>query len=170
MSFDSTFEYSIIVDALNERIQNLENGKSSSEAELNVLTTLSDQYQSLAAEQIEYHSTKINCLDASISKLKTVLNEISVIQNLSSDSKNMLYNFYVDYVNPNNNFNSRAHWMRQMCYNSQDMIPYITNVMTDVNISPEQRTCIKKLICDKFGAKKETASFQEILLKQYLST
>ena len=98
MSFDTEFDYTSVVTNLNGYVTLYENQKANTLQQLSMLANIPSEYTNITTEQVNYHTTSLNCLNSSISKLSNVLSEITIVQNLPSNSKTALYDFYQTYV------------------------------------------------------------------------
>ncbi len=170
MNFDTEFDYGNVILTINGYITSYENTKSESIMELNVLGNLSEEYNAVSNKMVQYHTTKINCLNTSISRLSNILNEINVVQNLPSDSKNVLYEFYETYVKNNETCigidtekNRKIHYMRQMVCNTNEMIPHVSNLMSNMNMTTEECCCVASLICKHYSPDRQTMLLNSVL-------
>lgn len=167
MDFDTEFNYGNIIISINGYINAYENEKNKSIEELNVLGNISGV---LTDATIQYHTTKVNCRNVSISRLGNLLNEITIVQDLPSDSKNILYDFYQTYVKNNENCvginsekNRKIHFMRQMVCNTNELIPHVSNLMSNVSMTSVECNCAASIICRTYGPNRMTSSFNGIL-------
>ena len=166
MSFDSEFNYLPIKNFINARIVELQSEKSNSISKVNMLGNISSQFSSLTGEIIDYHNKILEYIDTPINKLGNVLNEIIVVESLPSETKNVLYDFYDTHVkNPLEEFNYKVHWMKQMVYNTQEIVPYINSLLNEENMTLEQCNCVSELIWTKFNPHPWTICFHSAIMK-----
>ena len=166
MSFDTEFNYLPIKNFINARIVDLQSEKSNSISQLNILGNISTQFSSLTEEIIEYHNKILLHIDTPINRLGNVLNEIIIVESLPSETKNVLYNFYETHIKyPKEEFNYKVHWMKQMVYHTNDLVPCINDLINEGNITMDQCNCVAELIWTKFNPHPWTACFHSAIIK-----
>jgi hypothetical protein len=146
MSFDSAFNYSNAVTHINSQITSKQNELTIINAELTMLQGISG-YTTMLAPKIEQATSKVDNLTSFITSLQNILTEITNVSGLSSESKNALYNFFINTNWP------KADFMIKMLFNTTAMLtdPDFIALSTDEENDADCKTCIAKAIIEKFN-------------------
>lgn len=141
MSFDTEFDYAVVVTAIGDEKTRIQANLDVNNAELALLQAATD-YSSTTASRITSLNEEIARQTAIIAQHDEVLAEIAIIQALDSTTKDTLYYFYT-VVTP-----GKADFMAKMPFNYSTALadPVIVALQADTTTPAESKTAVAKLI------------------------
>lgn len=92
MNFDEAFDYTLSIAAFNNRLVSLQSQLNEQNEKLSLLQ--SSLYVSIVTNEINQLTSSILRINNTIFDIQLILDEITRIQNLSVEDKNLLYYFY----------------------------------------------------------------------------
>ena len=168
MSFDSEFDYTAVTTYLNGRISELTVEKNETSNCLAIIANLTAQYDDISSDENTYLTNKHVILTKNIGRLGNIINKVITVQNLPSESKNVIYDFYTTYVSHKPNvIDKKVYFMRQIVSHTDVMLPHMGNIINDGNIDSSTGNYLSDLLCRKYEPLSETSSFTLKLLKDF---
>jgi hypothetical protein len=145
VSRDALFDYSLSIQGISNEIVLNEEQITSLDKQIIVLQNTIG-YPSIIALALEDLISKKNILETTNIELQSTLDEINVISNLPSETKDLLYYFYTVIKD------SRVNFMIRMPFNYQAAIidPNIQELLADTTNSKDNKTAIAQLVYQNY--------------------
>ena len=156
MSFDTTFDYTNAKVHLDSIISTHQTNVDEFQGKIDDLAGITGYTDRIDTVVNRYTSQK-NTYAEIITRYQSVKDEITAVEALSVDDKEKLYDFYVIAQEQLSN------WMVRMLFNYNAMLADadLTNILTDVTNTEDQKHRVCELICMSYPIERRAA---EIIL------
>jgi len=145
MSFDTTFDYTLVAGALNNELSAIQNTISVLRTQIKLLQA-APAYESVIAKQLASLTQNIDREQQTESHIISALAEINNVQNLSIEQKDSLYYFYtVLGVNKHD-------FMTKMLFNYSNALndQTIQALMSDTVTPADSKVAVAKILYDDY--------------------
>jgi hypothetical protein len=147
MSFDSAFDYTTKLSDLNNKIVQANAIISGVDTQISHLANVDAMFTTMAnSESTVLNSKKAKYVDLR-DTYQDVISEINGVINLSSQDKQILYNFY---ANIDGNTEPLIKWMNRMPYNTNGLIQHAGNINSQT-LTVQQRDSLSNQLCKMYS-------------------
>lgn len=153
--FDTEFDYSSVLTNYNERLTILNTQKT---ALVNKKTLIEGSvYTTLLQPELDVINQNIVYVDAQITNYQALITEITRIQNLTVDEKNLIYYYYTVLGVP------KSLYMTKMLFNTDALTdPNVLAVYNDTTSTNEVKLLTAQLLYERFSIKTNYPEIYEI--------